>query len=436
MKPILIALLLLVTVNSFAQNGWSITAAPAFRSRVDDVFMVNTKTGYAVSGDGRIVKTTNGGNNWLELLRDSSIYCRSVEFVNEQKGFVGGFLSGYPGAKPILRRTDDGGQTWTNLTSLLHPRARKGICGMSAPDTNTIYGCGNWFEDSSYIIKSTDGGNTWQFIDMSDYASSLIDIHFISKDTGFATGSSLLPLKTAIILYTTNGGQSWTVPFRNNIGSEYCWKIQQLNPRIFFASIEDNGPVNGSRILKSMDGGKTWLLRNVSNVNENIEGIGFIDSLKGWTGGYGNTYTSTDGGLNWTIASGICPSMNRVFKVNDTLLFASGREIWKYRRNVDEVPPPPPPPPPPGAEINAFIKVFPNPANKTVTVNFALYKPSRVLVILLDEGGRQLKTLINADKDRGDYRIPLDTHVLPAGVYYLVLRTHEEKLTTKLVVAH
>jgi hypothetical protein len=307
---------------------------------------------------------------------------------------------------------------------------------MSAPDANTIYGCGNWFGDSAYIIKSTDGGNSWQFIDMSDYASSLIDMHFISKDTGFATGSSLLPLRTAIILYTTNGGQSWSVPFMNNIASEYCWKIQQLNPRIYFAAIEDNGPVNGSRILKSIDGGKTWLLRNVSNINENLEGIGFIDSLKGWTGGYGNTYTTTDGGLFWNIVPGICPSMNRVFKVNDTLLFASGREIWKYRRDASEVPPPPPPPPPPGVEISAFIKIFPNPAHKIAMVNFALYKPSRVLVILLDERGRQLKTLINADKGRGDYRIPLDTRVLPAGVYYLVLRTHEEKLTAKLVVAH
>jgi photosystem II stability/assembly factor-like uncharacterized protein len=93
------------------------------------IFMVNTQTGYAVCGDGKIVKTTNGGNNWTLLLQGSGIYCRSVEFINTQTGFVGGFpVSG--GTTNILRKTTDGGTTWTDLTSLLHPKARKGICGL------------------------------------------------------------------------------------------------------------------------------------------------------------------------------------------------------------------------------------------------------------------------------------------------------------------
>lgn len=105
--------------------------------------MVDTQTGYAVSGDGKIVKTTDGGNNWITLLQDNRVYCRSVEFINTQKGFVGGFPRGGSTGTNILRKTLDGGNTWTDLTLLIHPKARKGICGLAVADTSTIFGCGN-----------------------------------------------------------------------------------------------------------------------------------------------------------------------------------------------------------------------------------------------------------------------------------------------------
>ncbi|MFZ1264050.1 MAG: hypothetical protein WAT34_11140, partial [Chitinophagaceae bacterium] len=284
---------LLMGFSSFAQLGWKICNAPLFGSRVDDIYMVNTQTGYAVCGDGKIVKTINGGENWTTLLQASGIYHRSVEFINAQKGFVGGFpVSG--STVNIFRSTTDGGATWNDLTSSLHPRAGKGICGLAVADPNTIYGCGNWYQDSAYIIKSADGGNTWSFIDMSGYATSLIDMYFTSKDTGFVTGKGLLPLETAVILYTTNGGVSWTYKFKNTVFNEYCWKIQRLTKQIYFASIEDMTNV-APKILKSYDGGMNWEVHQVSAVPYNIEGLGFIDPMHGWTGGdMGKSFESKD----------------------------------------------------------------------------------------------------------------------------------------------
>src|SRR5688572_16724689 len=194
-----------VSLYVCAQGGWSLCNAPAFGNRVDDIFMVDTQIGYAVSGDGSIVKTTDGGNNWLTINIDSNLYCRAVEFINAQKGFVAGFY--YNSRVNILRRTTDGGASWTDLTSLIDTFP-SGICGLAIPDSNTIYGCGNYYQDSAFIVKSIDGGNTWGFIDMHTYASHLIDMYFINKDTGFATGSSPFPSPRAVILYTTNGGQS------------------------------------------------------------------------------------------------------------------------------------------------------------------------------------------------------------------------------------
>src|ERR1051325_3702611 len=160
-KLFLTAVFVFISLNIFAQGGWTLCNAPVFGNRVDDIFMVDTQIGYAVSGDGRIVKTTDGGNNWITLNQDTNIYCRSVEFINTQKGFVGGFPLADSITNNVFRRTTDGGANWTDLTPLIDTHAKGGICGLAIPDSNTIYGCGNWYQDSAYIIKSIDGGNTW-----------------------------------------------------------------------------------------------------------------------------------------------------------------------------------------------------------------------------------------------------------------------------------
>ena len=108
--------LLIISATTYAQPGGKLCNSPSFGNRVDDIFMLNTKTGYAVSGDGKIVKTTDGGNNWL-LLKQANIYCRTVEFINTQKGFVGGFSFNPNIDTNILRRTTDGGATWTPTTT-------------------------------------------------------------------------------------------------------------------------------------------------------------------------------------------------------------------------------------------------------------------------------------------------------------------------------
>ncbi|MEO6540876.1 MAG: YCF48-related protein, partial [Ferruginibacter sp.] len=325
-SAIRIIVLLMISGTCYAQSGWRICNAPAFGTRVDDIFMVNTQTGYAVCGDGKIVKTTDGGNNWLLLEQANNIYYRSVEFMNTQKGFVGGFTFNPNVVTNILKKTTDGGATWTDLSSQLDARARKGICGLAVADSNTIYGCGNWFGDSAYIVRSSNGGTTWSFIDMSAYASSIIDMHFINKAVGFVTGKGPLPLETGIILYTTDGGRTWTNVFQGTASNEYCWKIQRLNSSLYFAALEDFG-TEPPKILTSTDGGMSWAIQQVATTPYNIEGIGFINAQKGWTGGAaGFAFESNDGGMNWDTIH-VCPFMNRVFRVNDTMLFASGDRI-------------------------------------------------------------------------------------------------------------
>jgi len=418
--------LLIISVTVYAQPGWKLCNSPAFGNRVDDLFMLNTQIGYAVSGDGKIVKTTDGGENWL-LMKQANIYCRSVEFINTQKGFVGGFSFNPNIDSNILRRTTDGGATWTDLSPLLHRRARGGICGLAVADANTIYGGGNWYGDSAYIVKSVDGGNTWSFIDMSAYATSIIDLYFLNKDVGFATGKGLLPLESGIILYTTDGGASWTYKFINNVSNEYCWKIQRLTSSIFFASLEDFGNVQ-PKILKSINAGMTWTVQQVATAPYNIEGVGFINDKKGWTGGdAGFSFESDDGGISWDTIH-VCPHMNRVFKVNDTLLFASGDRIYKYNTGgfIPDIP----------ASHYAWMNCSPNPVSDDLNIDISVSVQTHVLLMLLDETGRRLRIITNEDKPKGSYQYKLQADRLPPGMYYVALKTHEDKVVKKIIVTH
>ncbi|MEO8770971.1 MAG: T9SS type A sorting domain-containing protein [Ferruginibacter sp.] len=434
MKQIfLLPIFILTTLVSFSQNGWSICNAPEFTSRVDDVFMVNAKTGYAVCGDGQIVKTTDGGSDWFNILTNDTIYCRSVEFMNEQKGFVGGFknhgtVSGNGYQRNVLRMTTDGGTTWTDITDRLNPKANGGICGLSIIG-NTIYGCGNWYEDSAYIVKSIDGGDTWSFIDMKSQAAHLIDLNFINENEGFATGSDIF--QRATILHTIDGGHTWTTAYvRSGDDMEYCWKIQRLSPLIYFVSIESISPTTAPKVLKSIDGGMSWTIRDVYPTAYNIEGIGFLNELKGWTGGdEGFSFETNDGGVTWDTIH-VCPEMNHVFRVNDTLVLATGTKIWKYSTNaaISVYAP--------DTARFAWVYCYPNPVKGKLNVDVYIKNNTRIFLGIFDQMGRKVRSIENADKEKGYHKYYVNTEGLSNGIYYVVLKTHDEKRAQKIIVGN
>jgi hypothetical protein len=254
----------------------------------------------------------------------------------------------------------------------------------------------------------------------------VIDFYFANQDTGFVTGKGLGPLESAIILYTTNGGASWTVKFQNNVASEYCWKIQKLTKQIYFASIEDL-TASPPKILKSVDGGMTWKVYQVAVTPYNIEGIGFIDPMHGWTGGGNNfSFESKDGGKSWS-QTPICPSMNRVLKVNDTMLFATGRQIWKYKGSgiFPSIP----------DQRFAFMTINPNPVTGPLTVNVSVNVQTQVMVVLLDGSGRRLQVIDNTNRPSGSYQFYVNTDKYAPGIYYVVLKTHEDKRIERVLIS-
>ena len=86
---------------------------------------------------------------------------------------------------PFLLMAQQNGGAWTNIGP--RPAAVEAIA-VDPQGTGTIF----MGSIAGGVRKSVDGGNTWSFIDMSAYATSIIDLYFLNKDVGFATGKGPL----------------------------------------------------------------------------------------------------------------------------------------------------------------------------------------------------------------------------------------------------
>ncbi len=162
--------------------------------------------------------------------------------------------------------------------------------------------------DSGTIIHTSDGGINWQ-IQNSTVFTFIVDIFFVDENTGWAlTSKDVFPFNT-IILKTTNGGSTWI--------AEDFQDSNALMRTIFFHDTL-NGFIGGSYIAYTTDGGSSWLNADVdSNLVSNypVYKFKFYSRQFGYACGgaldhAGVIWKTTDYGISWT-AQGV--SADQVF---------------------------------------------------------------------------------------------------------------------------
>ena len=414
MKKIFFLLILLNSINCFSQ--WTTLNIPS-GGRYDDVFFINDSIGWAVASIGNIYKTTDGGTNWT-IQHSHGKYLRSIEFATPTLGFCGSLDSS-------LYKTTDGGNTWTDIANTIIPKP-PGICGLSAPTPTTIYGCGIW-SSPAYLIKSTDAGNTWTTIDLSSLAYALVDVHFISADTGFVSGMASPATQGGIILFTTDGGNTWVVKHKTMTPQDYIWKLQATDGLHFYGSVEAL-PVTGNvRIVKSNDKGMTWTTNIIKNTYSYIQTIGFINPLKGWTGGESTLFETIDGGITWNSIP-VGSEYNRFFKVNDSTAFLSGDKIYKYKSGnltgiIDTEP---------FDEIHS-LTVSPTPTNNFITIEMSIHNKTNCQLQLFSSDGKLIQSIYGGPIEKGIKHFSLSIENIAPQVIYVILKTNEGLIYKKII---
>lgn len=365
--------------------GWVPLPNAPTAGRHDDIHFLDPQVGWAVSSSGKIHRTTNGGNSWVQQPQVSE-YFRSVYFADAQRGWAGTLGDGN-----VLYATTNSGASWHAVTNLPNP-GPEAICGLSGFGDDLIVATGAYFGPAKFT-RSTDGGTTWTTKNMGAYARNLVDCHFFSADSGIVVGGSPSPsesLSRTRILVTTDAGETWEVAHTGTRQGSYGWKI--------FFQTRMNGWVSAyghgsAQVYKTTDGGSSWVELQVPN-NDALEGIGFANETLGWTDGWGSASQTVDGGASWAEVDLEGNFNNRFVMFGDSVGYAAGRTILKYDPSVSTAPEPPVIADVPATDVLQLTS-YPNPTSGRATIEFVLPETSPVTVRIYTALGRHIDTVVD-----------------------------------------
>ncbi len=77
---------------------------------------------------------------------------------------------------------------------------------------------------------------------------------------------------------------------------------------------------------------------------------------------------------------------------------------------------------------------FPNPFNPSTIISYDLPKASHVLLVVYDDLGRKVRTLVDQQKPAGSYQVVFDASDLPSGMYFYKITAGAFTATKKLVL--
>ncbi len=81
-----------------------------------------------------------------------------------------------------------------------------------------------------------------------------------------------------------------------------------------------------------------------------------------------------------------------------------------------------------------IFEVYPNPISQSAIVSFSLNEESPVVIQIMDVNGRSLKVIAQKDFSQGSHEATFNRESLPAGVYFLQLKTNEGVMMKNMVI--
>lgn len=411
--PVLFLILWYVSNDVYADDGWT-QLNLGIGNTFNTVFFINPSTGW-IAGQGPILGTTNGGNNWSIEYYGTNADFRSLYFSNNQTGYAAGVLNGVG----LIVKTTNAGQNWvqqvTGVGYFLFS-----IYFRNNSDTGWAVG------GSGVILKTVDGGANW-VVKNSGTTLALTCISHPYPNRGWIgkSGNS--------ILYSSNGGETW-VP--QPVGVSDGWRSESMICCNGIGWLM-GGTQSSSPVLKTTNYGVNWFQQNIPAFNKNF--IFFTNEYTGWIVGHAASaaiYNTTNGGVNWTsqLTMVYQEDLFSVYFANDLTGYAvgygglvlkttNGGVITGFNKNTTDVP-------------NRFklYQNYPNPFNPVTEIKFDLRKSSNVKLAVYDLLGKEISVLVNNTLKAGSYNYSWDASNYTSGVYLYRLVTQDFTETKKMML--
>src|ERR1041385_7394129 len=250
--------------------------------------------------------------HWTMQTSGVSVRLRGVSAVNEQVAWASG-------ASATVLRTGDGGTTWQKIHVTDEALDFRDV---DAVDEQTAYILSIGTGAASRIYKTIDAGKTWQLQFKNDDPKAFLDaMTFWDANHGLVFGHSV-GLKFRI-LTIADGGHTWSrVPTANlppAQGNEGAFAASGTNVAVVGKTHAwiGTGAAAKSRVLRTSDGGRTWQVADTplaSGQSAGIFSIAFRDEKHGVIAGgdyqkeqtaVDNLAVTNDGGATWTLVKGL-----------------------------------------------------------------------------------------------------------------------------------
>jgi len=265
------------------------------------VYFLDQNHGWVAGSGGTLLETADGGQTWNKLHPPTTDALRDVYFANDHDGWLvceRDVLKLRTNDEPrsYLLKTRDGGLTWQRIV----PNGAEANATLArAVFTGTDHG---WtFGEGGVALFTRDGGASW-LRQILPTKFLLLGGAFVDEQHGWLVGAG------ATILQTSDGGTTW----HNGIVRD--------GARTRFAATSFVGNRLGwavgatGRVFATTDGGRTWFEQR-TNVTSDLLDVRFIDAAEGWiVGTNGTLLHTTNGGGHWSNEpSGTMHALERIF---------------------------------------------------------------------------------------------------------------------------
>jgi photosystem II stability/assembly factor-like uncharacterized protein len=435
-------------------------------NRLLTIFFIDNQTGWAGGDDGILLKTTDGGNNWQQGNIPLTDHINDLFFLSNEVGCAAtdGWYWPYPWAAKIMRTTDAGNFWYTtdgivggagffdlfvlntnawsvgsaivgrstnsgeNWDVFLDPVTPHWLFGVFFKDSLNGWAVGGG-TDTELILKSIDGGISWQIQKLSYQFQTLHGICFTDPQHGWTVGAA------GIILKTLNGGINW-IQYESPT-TNYLRKVQFPEMNIGYA-VGANGtilkyqgnlsyitvidPNGGDTLLVGSSYSISWDSQNINyvkidySIDDGLNWINVIDSL------------TSSGIYEWVVPNNITNQGRvKISDISDPGIFDISDEVFQidYPVWIDDT-----------HKLYDYnlSQNYPNPFNPSTVISYQSPVIGFVTLKVYDILGREVATLVNEEKPTGEYEVEFNGSNFPSGIYFYQLKTGLFTETRKMVL--
>jgi len=260
--------------NTFVMQ-FQLSASDSMSFGFRSVAFNNSQLGWAGSTSGLLMRTTNSGVNWYRVdttIVPPPIGICDISVVGDSVFYGSGRLNG----PTNLIKSTNAGLTYENIDMGAYTNYQIGVY-FRTKDSGFVVGRSNIISEGAVVCFTSDGGNTW----VKRYRSFIQSEHawnitFVNSLVGYATIEKFIS-GTGNIIKTTDGGVTWQ---RLNVS---VTSGVNLDP-VGFANVNAGWIANhsGSGMWQTINGGTNWTNITVGN---SIHGIFIINDSIGYASG-------------------------------------------------------------------------------------------------------------------------------------------------------